>query len=119
MDSTRTVRVTPAGMGYDIVCQSQYCCLLSVRVLPSVVCQSRVPGHLTPHSITSLDECVDMNGHLHLSEQVAAGEREEEEGQSGTESTLLSYLPTAHYTSAEDHYLAELTAYTKKQFFQV
>ena len=53
------------------------------------------------------------------SEQVAASERDEEDGQSATESTLLSHIPTAHYTSAEDHYLAELTAYTKKQFFQV
>lgn len=35
------------------------------------------------------------------------------------ESTLLCHQPTDQYTSAEDHYLTELTAYTKKQFFQV
>ena len=34
-------------------------------------------------------------------------------------SALLCHQPTGHYTSSEDHYLTELTAYTKKQFFQV
>ena len=41
------------------------------------------------------------------------------EGDRAAEPSLLSQLPASHYTSAEDHYLAELTAYTKKQFFQV
>ena len=35
------------------------------------------------------------------------------------ESSLLSHRPSHKYTLAEDHYLTELTAYTKKQFFQV
>jgi HAUS augmin-like complex subunit 3 len=71
-------------------------------------------------ALEDLHSAVDSVSSFHQPPQakVAAGERGEEEGQSGTESTLLSYLPTAHYTSAEDHYLAELTAYTKKQFFQ-
>ena len=43
---------------------------------------------------------------------------DEGEGVSGG-SALLCHQPTGQYTSTEDHYLTELTAYTKKQFFQV
>ena len=35
------------------------------------------------------------------------------------DSSLLSHISSDQYTLAEDHYLTELTAYTKKQFFQV
>ena len=32
---------------------------------------------------------------------------------------LFSHTSSDQYSSAEDHYLTELTTYTKKQFFQV
>ena len=35
------------------------------------------------------------------------------------ELSLFSHTSSEHYSSAEDAYLTELTAYTKKQFFQV
>ena len=41
-----------------------------------------------------------------------------EEG-GGGELSLFSHTSSEHYSSAEDAYLTELTAYTKKQFFQV
>ncbi|CAI8026237.1 HAUS augmin-like complex subunit 3 [Geodia barretti] len=40
-----------------------------------------------------------------------------EEG-GGGELSLFSHTSSEHYSSAEDAYLTELTAYTKKQFFQ-
>lgn len=40
------------------------------------------------------------------------------EGEDG-ECPLFSLVSSDHYSSAEDSYLTELTAYTRKQFFQV
>ena len=45
---------------------------------------------------------------------VQEGEREGE-----GECALFSHASSGQYSSAEDCYLSELTAYTKKQFFQV